>query len=154
MTVWVLQLGGILIGRSGYLALQNVAAGAAEVDEGFCSLAVEFAAAEAFHVFVPVGVDVVHALAYMAVAGLAFLFCNVCDVYVVSRSEELCLGSDHRLEEVQVELVFESLPGFKNEARAHSVVAMEVQCPMCEDDVRIFLDDELAHLVIFLNIDL
>ena len=99
-------------GESGWLGLQDVAAGTAEVDEGFCSLAVVFAAAEAFHVFVPVGVDVVHALADVAVAGFAFLFGYVCNVHIVSWMEELCLGSCHWLEEIQIELLFESIPRF------------------------------------------
>ena len=70
------------------------------MDECLCALAVILDAAELLHRMVPVIVDTVHTLTFVAVAGLMLLLCNICDVYVVCRVENLGLSTGHRLEEI------------------------------------------------------
>ena len=87
-------------GGYSHLFVEDIVAGSSHMDECLCAFAVILDAAELLHWMVPVVVDTVHALTFVAVAGLMLLLCNICDVYVVCRVEKLGLSSCHRLEEI------------------------------------------------------
>ena len=135
-----------------FVFLQNIVSCSSQVDERLGTLAVMFISAEAFHDIVPIIVDAVHALAYVAVACLTLLLGNIGDVNIVRGVEQLGLATSHRLEEIQFKLILEPSPRLKHKAGAYAVVAMEVEGPVREDDVGIFLNDDFLHFLVAVHV--
>ena len=86
---------------------EDIVSGPSHMDECLYTLAVKSNSSEEFHRIMPFLIDGVHSLADVAVASLKLPVCNRSYIHIVSRMEELCLSSGHRLEEIKVKSVFQ-----------------------------------------------
>jgi hypothetical protein len=101
-------------------------------------------------------VDVVEGrpLAHVGVAGVLLPRLGRRDVDVVRRVEVLGLRAGIDLEVIQRELAPEPEPGVVDQERDYPVIAMGVDGPVREDDVRLLLREDLAELVVAGGADL
>ena len=107
------------------------------VKESFGKSAAAFETAKAFHRVVPLLHEFFQLLALVTEAGLVLTVAGRTDVYPVRRMKHLRLRTAHHLEIVQFEAAVKPAPGIQHQNAADGVVAVSVDGPVRDDDIRL-----------------